>query len=76
VHVHRLERRVANAERRAFGGGCCPHLAPLVRHENDWHRPARQGVQEPPCWCGRPRLVIVVSHVRDWRALEEPDGEP
>lgn len=76
--MHRLERPVVNAERQAFGEGCCPHRPPLVIHKHDWHKPARKAARETPCWCGRPRLTLVVEHVREWRALdvaEEPDTE-
>jgi hypothetical protein len=64
-------------ERRAFGEGVCLHRPPVVVYENDWHGPTKR-VPHEPCWCGRPRLVLVVKYLRHWRAkdvAEEPDAE-
>lgn len=72
--MHRLTRRVVNMERRTMSG-TCPHRPPLVVHENDWRPPAKVK-PERPCWCGRPRLRIVVQYVQDWaNRYEEPDAE-
>lgn len=73
--MHRLTRRVVNMERRTMSG-TCPHRPPLVVYENDWHAPARKPPRERPCWCGRPRLCIVVRYEEDWaNRYEEADAE-
>lgn len=71
--MRRLAARVESLERHRAARGCCPHLPPLVVHENDW-RPAAKPRQEPPCPCGRPRVRVVVRYVADWGTrYREPD---
>jgi hypothetical protein len=59
-----LRRRLENVERWT-GGGCCPHLPPLVTYRGDG--PAVAAEEEPPCWCGRPRVEVEVLWEPRWR---------
>lgn len=68
--MHRLTRRVVNMERRAFGSGTCAHQPPLVVFDGD------DGDDGEPCWCGRPRLRIIVQCIADWGSHHQPTTLP